>query len=84
MGAHNCKYYGVNLVVFYRTTDYDDKILRQFKVVDDDTGSVVFENEEKECKKLNSHYTACQYYLSPTNQRFGVLMEFPSRGLLTY
>ena len=84
VGAHNCKYYGVNLVVFYLTTDYKDKISRHFKVVDEDTSEIISENEEKGCKQLNSHYTACQYYLSPTNQRFGVMLDYPSRGLLTY
>ena len=82
MAAHNCPTYAINLEIQYLTTDFEDNILRSFEVVDDDTGLVVFENEEVECNALNSQITACQYYLSPTNQRFGILMDIGSYGLL--
>ena len=50
--------------------------------MDEDTGSVVFGNEEVECNALANNITACKYYLSPTNQRFGLLMDLESWGLV--
>ena len=42
VGAHNCKYYGVNLAVYFSTKDFEEKLSREFKVTDDDTGTVIF------------------------------------------
>ena len=83
MAAHNCPSHAINLEIQYLTTDFEDNILRSFEVVDDDTGSVVFGNEEVECNALANNITACTYYLSPTNQRFGLLMDIESWGLVT-
>lgn len=66
------------------TADFETKLAREFKVSDDQTNSVVMANEQVSCKALNAYYTACEYYLSPENQRFGLLMTKGARGLLTY
>ena len=84
VGAHTCKYYGVNLIVYFLTENFEERVQREFKVVDEDTGDVVMQNDRRQCKALNGTYTACQYYISPENQRFGLMMSYPSRGVLTY
>jgi len=82
VAAHNCPAHAIILDIYYNTTDFEDRILREFEVVDDDTGLVVFGNEEVFCNTMANNITACQYKLSPTNPRFGLLMAINSSGLL--
>ena len=84
VAAHDCKYYGVNLIVYFLTENLEERVEREFKVVDEDTGDVVMQNDRRQCKALNETYSACLYYISPENQRFGMMMSYPSRGILTY
>ena len=67
VGAHNCKYYGVNLIVYFLTENLEEKLEREFKVTDEDSGEIVMQNDRRQCKALNGTYTACQYYISPEN-----------------
>ena len=50
VGAHNCKFYGVNLIVYFLTENLENKLEREFEVIDNDSGAVIMTNERKMCK----------------------------------
>ena len=44
-------------MVFVMTEDLDNRIERGFKVMDEDSSTVVMENELKGCEKINAYYS---------------------------
>lgn len=90
VALHNCvdqDKYGVNLSLYFRASDLaTSKVEKVFKVIDSDTDAIIFDTKLLSCGQLSagSEYARCEYYLSPSNPRMGLLMDMSSGGLLTY
>ena len=84
IGGHGCKEYGLNLQIYLRTADWEEKVEKQFHYEDPTTGEVRA-NTQLSCKKgARSLFVRCVFYLAPDNNRMGWLSREDAGMILSY
>ena len=81
--VHNCKQYGLDLMMYLYNDDLESRIEEQFKVIDG-KGNEIAGNENVSCTQIDNEISKCTYHMAPDNPRMGLLFAPGSKGLKFY